>query len=169
MENLISVGKILNFHGIAGWMKAGYSNASVIENLKKVVIVKDEKEHEFNIESVKFHKNYALIKLKEINSINDILPYKGQKIYVKKEIVQDNLKDDEFLVDELIGLNVFDNNEDFLGVVSDVRTSGANDILCVKSEEEADKTYLIPFVKEIVPIVDIKGKKIIIKPIEGLL
>ena len=38
MEGIISVGKILNFHGILGVAKVGYSNADVISNLKKVLI-----------------------------------------------------------------------------------------------------------------------------------
>ena len=40
MEGIISVGKILNFHGILGVAKVGYSNADVISNLKKVLIKK---------------------------------------------------------------------------------------------------------------------------------
>ena len=63
MEGIISVGKILNFHGILGIAKVGYSNADVISHLKKVVIRKDgQKEgigEVFTVQSVKFHKNYA--------------------------------------------------------------------------------------------------------------
>ena len=74
-----------------------------------------------------------------------------------------------FLIEDLIGLNAFDNNDDFIGVIADVKTSSGNDILCIKPEDESKGEILVPFAKELVPIVDIKKKKVVIKPIEGLL
>ena len=95
------------------------------------------------------------------------MPYKGLNIYIDKEAAQKSLSDDEFLIEDLIGLNAFDNNEDLIGIISDVKTSSGNDILCIKPQEGDE--ILVPFAKELVPIVDIKGRKVIIKPIEGLL
>ncbi len=177
MEKMISVGKILNFHGISGIAKAGYTNSDVIKKLKQVYLIKNagmegsnkaDKEL-FNVTSVNFHKNFALIKFKEINSIDELLPYKGSNIYIDKKEAEDSLSEDEFLIEDLIGLNVFDNNDDLIGVIFDVRTSNGNDILCVKSCEENEREILIPFAREIVPVVDIAKKKVVIKPIEGLL
>ena len=89
MEGIISVGKILNFHGILGIAKVGYSNADTVSRLKKVFIKKDDKngilKEILTVQSVKFHKNYALIKFKEINSIDELLPYKGLNIYIQKD------------------------------------------------------------------------------------
>ncbi len=169
MEGIISVGKILNFHGILGIAKVGYSNAETISGLKKVLIKKDGKEETFTVQSVKFHKNFALVKFKEINSIDELLPYKGQNIFIQKEEVEKSLDEDEFLIQDLIGLNAFDNNDDFIGVISDVKTSAGNDLLCIKPEDETKGEILVPFAKELVPIVDINKKKVVIKPIEGLL
>jgi len=169
MEGIISVGKILNFHGILGIAKIGYSNADIISHLKKVLIKNGDKEEIFTVQSVKFHKNFALIKFKEINSIDELLPYKGKNIYIQKEEARETLEDDEFLIEDLIGLNAFDNNDDFLGVISDVQTSSGNDLLCIKPEDNSKDEILIPFARELVPIVDIKKKKVVIKPIEGLL
>ncbi len=169
MEENISVGKILNFHGIQGAAKAGYSNSDIIANLKKVFLSREGKKESFTVQSVNFHKNFALIKFKEINSIDELLPYKGSNIYIDKKEVESSLDEDEFLIEDLIGLNAFDNNDDLIGVIFDVRTSNGNDILCIKPAEGDDKEILIPFAREIVPVVDIKKKKVLIKPIEGLL
>lgn len=169
MEGIISVGKILNFHGILGIAKVGYSNADIISHLKKVLIKKDGKDEVFTVQNVKFHKNFALIKFKEINSIDELLPYKGQNIYIQKEEAEKSLDEDEFLIQDLIGLNAFDNSDDFIGIITDVKTSSGNDLLCIKPEDETKSEILIPFAKELVPIVDIKKKKVVIKPIEGLL
>ncbi len=170
MEEIISVGKILNFHGIAGVAKVGYSNSDVIKKLKKVFLNENNGQKKlFNVTSVNFHKNFALVKFKEINSIDELLPYKGSNIYIDKKNVENSLDDDEFLIEDLIGLNAFDNNDDLIGVIFDVRTSNGNDILCVKPANGEEREILIPFAREIVPIVDIKKKKVVIKPIEGLL
>ena len=42
------------------------------------------------------------------------------------------------------------------------------DILVVKPENEEIEQYLIPFVADLVPVVDIKHRRVIVKPIEGL-
>lgn len=170
MENLLSVGKILNFHGISGIAKVGYSNSEIMKNLKNVLIGEKPSSCEaFTVEKVNFHKNFCLIKFKEINSINELLPYKGQNIYIKKDEAKKSLDSEEFLIEDLIGMNVFDNEEEHFGVVVDVKSSSGNDILCIKPLNPAKGEVLVPFAKELVPIVDVEKKRIIIKPIEGLL
>ncbi len=165
MENLISIGKITNFFGIQGEAKVGYTNASTLEKAKKVFV----KNVELNVVKLRFHKNIAIVKFKEINDINELMPYKGENIYIEKKSVKENLTKEEYLVDDLVGMNVFDDKDDLIGTIETVEATGGNDILSVKCANEEYKNILIPFVKELVPIVDMKNKKVIIKPIKGLL
>ncbi len=165
MNELISIGKIINFHGILGEAKVGYSDPKRIENAKKVIV----KNIPLNIEKIRFHKNFAIVKFKEISDINELLNFKGENIYLAKEEVKNQLEEEEYLIGDLVGLNVFDDKDDFIGIVDSIAKSTGNDILSVKPENEKYGNILIPFVKELVPIVDIKGKKIVIKPIKGLL
>ena len=69
-DKFISVGKILNFHGIKGEAKIGYTkgNEAFIASLKSVNVNDGEKFITLHIESVRFHKQFALIKFKEINT-----------------------------------------------------------------------------------------------------
>ncbi len=165
MKDLISIGKILNFHGIMGEAKVGFSDAQRLKNLKKVIV----KDTELTIEKLRFHKNFAIIKFKEISDINELLNFKGENIYLEKKEVQNTLEEEEYLIGDLVGLNVFDDKDDLIGTVDSIAKSTGNDILLIKPQDDRYGNILIPFVKELVPIVDIKGKKIIIKPIEGLL
>ena len=72
------------------------------------------------------------------------------------------------MIDELVGLVVFDNEHgQKLGFVIGVSNNGASDLISIKTNSK--KISLVPFVKAIVPIVDIKNKKIMINNIEGLL
>ena len=165
----ISIGKILNFHGIKGEAKIGYSNQALIKNAKIVFVEKNREKLPLTVSEVRFHKNFAIIKFKEINSINELIEFKGQNIYLSKNNVMNLLDENEFLIDDLIGLKAFDNEENYIGEITEIRKNTAHDILCIKPPDENKELILVPFVSELVPIVDIKTKKVIIKPIGGLL
>lgn len=84
------------------------------------------------------------------------------------------LEADEYHILDLIGLEVFHQvtNEN-IGIVADIISAG-HSLLVVKSQQpetEKNKTkdILIPFVKEIVPVVDIPSRRIEITPPPGLL
>lgn len=168
-DKFISVGKILNFHGIQGEAKVGFSKGQedFLKNLKIVYIKQNSDYQKFEISSVRFNKNIALIKFKGISSINDLIPYKGCLIFVEETTVRENLGDDEFLIDELTGLEVVDLQGKKIGTIIGVSNNGANDMLSVKSNTK--KISMVPFVKELVPNVDIKEKKVTINNIEGLI
>lgn len=165
----VSIGKILNFHGTQGEAKVGFSkNQQDFLNKIKVVYVKKESDYiKLEISSVRFNKAFALMKFKGVNSINDLIPYKGCLIFVEESTVRENLKEDEFLIDELTGLNIVDLEGNKIGVAVGVSNNGANDLIAVKSKTK--KVSLVPFVKELVPNVDIKNKKITVNNIEGLI
>ena len=168
----ISIGKILNFHGIQGEAKVGISRnqEDFFKNLKQVYIknpASDDDYSELNIINIKFNKKFAIIKFKEFNSINDLIPFKGTLIFVEEKFVRETLKEEEFLIDELTGLDVFDMQDNKVGVATGVCNNGVNDFISIKSKTQ--KISLVPFVKELVPQVDIKNKKIIINNIEGLI
>lgn len=168
-KEYISVGKILNFHGIQGEAKVGFSKdqQDFLKTLKIVYIKQNSDYIKFEVSQIKFNKSFALIKFKGINSINDLIPYKGCLIFVEEQTIRENLGEDEFLIDELTGLEVFDLDNNKIGVIVGVSNNGANYMLSVKSKTK--KNSLVPFVKELVPNVDIKGKKVVINNIKGLI
>lgn len=168
-DQFISIGKILNFHGIQGEAKIGFSKNQE-DFLKKLKVIYVKKEHDYikiEVSNVRFNRTFALMKFKGINSINDLIPYKGCLIFVEKTIIREELGEDEFLIDELTGLEVVDVEGKKIGVVVGVSNNGMNDLISVKSKTK--KISLVPFVKELVPKVDIKNKKITINNIEGLI
>lgn len=163
----ISIGKITNFFGIKGEAKVGFDNINQIKNAKSVLMLDDEGQIELKIKSIRFHKNFAIVKFDGIDDINDLLQYKGQRIFVAKAEALNKLEKDEFLIQDLIGCIVFNEQNEKLGEVVNISTNSAQDMLNIKNG--FGQVDLVPFVDEFFPIVDIKNKKIIIKPIEGLL
>lgn len=165
----VSVGKILNFHGTQGEAKVGFSKnqADFLKKLKVVYIKQQAELVKKEIISVRFNKTFALIQFKGINSIEDLMPYKGCLIFVDENFIRENLDEEEFLIDELTGLDVFDLQDNKIGVVIGVSNNGTTDLISVKSKTQ--KISLVPFVKELVPSVEIKNKKIVVNNIEGLI
>lgn len=167
-SNFVSVGKILNFHGVKGEAKFGYTKnrEDFLNQLDKVYIKAGSEYKEFEIENLRFTPKCAIVKFKGIDSLNDIVNYKGCVVFVKESSAREFLDEDEFLIDELVGMNVYDGSER-VGSVVGVSNNGASDLLSVKTNTK--NICLVPFVKAIVTSVDIKTKKITINNIEGLL
>jgi 16S rRNA processing protein RimM len=170
MDKYVSVGKILNFHGIKGEAKVGFSQnrQDFVLSLKNVYVKVGHEYKEFAITSSRLNNKFLIVKFDGIDSIDELLNYKGCLLFVKEETIRENLEENEFLIDELVGMGVFDKETGkSLGFVIGVSNNGATDLLSVKTNTK--HVCLIPFVKAIVPDVDIKEKKILINNIEGLL
>ena len=167
-NNFVSVGKVLNFHGVQGEAKLGYTKnrEDFLANLKEVYVQQNCEYKLLEIERIRFTPKCGIIKFKGIDSLNDILEYKNQLLFVDESTVREFLDEDEFLIDELVGLDVYD-GEKKIGAVVGVSNNGASDLLSIKTLSK--KISLVPFVKAIVLSVDIKARKIQINNIEGLL
>lgn len=131
-------------------------------------------------------KNLYIVKLAEINSREQAESLRNYKLLVP---VSDriSIEEGEYHVADLIDLEVYHQQTgDLIGYVKDIFAAGHDllEVLLVselqpKIEEEISqseealvtpaKTILIPFVMEIVPLVDIKNRKIEINPPKGLL
>ncbi len=168
MSKLVSIGKIVNFHGIKGEVKMGFTSGKerLIKSLKTVFIFLNDKKEAFDVESVRFHKNFAIVKLKNINSIDDVMKIKGSLVHVNEETIKNCLETDEFLINDLIGLEAFDTEGNKIGTVSAMGDNSASDLLEIQKQNGLK--FLVPFVKEWIPLVDLTNKKIVVKMLEGI-
>ena len=157
MSKFVSVGKILNFHGLNGEAKVGFSGEYFC-NLKEVFI----EGKCIKIEKIRLNKNFAIVKFAGIDSISELLEYKGTLLYADEQAI--TLKDDEFWVKDLVCRKVVDENDVQLGVITGVSNTGTDDLLAVKTK--SGKISLVPFVKALVT--DVSAEKITINNIEGL-
>ncbi|NBO31343.1 MAG: ribosome maturation factor RimM [Cyanobacteria bacterium WB6_1B_304] len=119
-------------------------------------------------------KGIYVIQLSGTHHRNDAEALRGAKLMVP---ITDRpqLGVDEYHVRDLIGLTVIDHiSQEPIGVVKDVMTAG-NDLLAVEPfsdylqhHQQSVLPILIPFVKVIVPIVDLESRRIEITPPKGL-
>ena len=71
------------------------------------------------------------------------------------------------MISDLIGMDVYDEDGGCLGKIIAIGENLASNLLSV--EDNNGKHHLVPFVKDLVPVVDLKGHKIVINNIEGLI
>ena len=114
-------------------------------------------------------KEIYIISFKGINTRNEAEKLKKQKILVKNTDIP-KLKDDEFHINELLNLKVkllSHNDMQIIGEVCDLMNENNN--LLVIRLAKTNKKIFVPFVKEIVPIINKENKYIVINPPKGLL
>lgn len=156
------VGKIINTHGIKGDLKIdSYSN---LDRFKKgnYIYIGEEKE-KFEIFTNRTSKGFEYISLKGYLDINLVLKYKGKLVYIDETQLGD-LEEDEYFYHDLIGLEVYNEDNLYRGIVVGIRELPQGDLLEVEKKDR--KIALIPFRKEFVLDVN---EKIIIHEIEGLI
>jgi 16S rRNA processing protein RimM len=120
---------------------------------------------EHSLLSITPNKNVFLLKLSDLNSLDDAERYRGAEIFIRKDCLKRS-SEDEYLWVELIGLEVFLDNGRYLGILKDILSTGSNDIYVVRDRESE---ILIPAIHEVVREIDLVNKKMIISEIEGLL
>ena len=87
MQDYISIGKIINFFGIKGEAKVGYSNFSQLKNAKMVYMLDSKNKEKLKIKSIRQSKNFAIVKFEGIDDINSLIVFKGQRIFILKQFV----------------------------------------------------------------------------------
>ena len=116
-------------------------------------------------------KGLYVVQLAGINDRDQAEALRGCKLLVP-ESDRPQLEEGEFHVIDLIGLEVFDQaTQTLLGTVTDVIPAG-NDLLEVKLSNPTNPkqpTVLVPFVNEIVPVVDLAARKVEVTPPPGLI
>ena len=114
-------------------------------------------------------KETFIVKFQGINTRNHAEKLKRCKILVKTDKLP-KLKEQEFHLLELINLEVKTLENDELKIIGKVINleNEKNNLLVIKLFKN-QKKVLIPFVKEIVPLIDIKNNFLIIDPPKGLL
>ena len=167
MEQLLQVGVISSTHGVRGEVKVFPTTADVarFKKLKNVILDTGRGYLSLEVESVKFFKQFVILKFKGMDNINDIEKYKGKSLLVDREHAV-KLRKDEYFIADMIGLTVFTDDGATFGVLKDVLETGANDVYIIDSLQHGE--VLVPAIKQCILDVDIENRKMVIHLMEGL-
>jgi len=168
------VGLITSCHGINGQVKVK-SLSDFEERFLKPGIRWIQKENE-TLSEIKLSSGFKqpgkeifIIKFQGIITRNDAEKLKEYKILVKTDELPD-LNKEEFHLIELLNLQVkIEENEELKTIGKVINLENEKNNLLIIELFKNQKKVLIPFVKEIVPLIDIKNKFLVIRPPKGLL
>jgi 16S rRNA processing protein RimM len=157
----ILVAKILTTHGIKGNLKIKSFSDNEKRFQKGSKLLLDDKE--VVVEKSFTQKGNLIIKLEGYDDINEVTKFIGHELMIDEKDLME-LKEDEFFVFDLIGLEVFEKDEK-KGLVKDVITGVyPNDIYVV--ERPNKKEVWLPALKNVIKKIDIKNKKIEVENFE---
>lgn len=167
MEQFLQVGVISSTHGIKGEVKVFPTTDDPMrfKKLKKVFLDTGKERLSMEILSVRFFKQFVIVKFKGIDNINEIEKYKGSSLLVERENAV-SLDADEYYIADLIGMEVFTEDGRF-GILKDVLETGANEVYVIDSDSHGE--VLVPAIRECIRSVDVESGKMEIHLLEGLL
>lgn len=165
MKDYIKVGKLVNTHGVKGYIKClpMTDDLERFEELEYIYTEKDNKRRIIN--DVWYQKGMVYLKLENIDDMDSAESFKDTYISILEDQLRELPQDSYFLFD-LEGMDVYSTEGDYIGEISDIFQTGANDVYEVKNK---NKSYLIPAIKDVVKTVNVQDRKMIINVIEGLL
>jgi len=168
MKERLEVGQIVNTFGIKGFVKIYpyVDDISRFDNLKKVHIKSKKDEKELQIEEVKYQKNMVLVKFKGIERIEDAEKLRNYYVEINRADAIP-LEEGQYFIADLLGLDVYLDTGEKLGILEDIYNTGSSDIYVVKNE--LGKQFLLPYIDEVVKQINLEEGKIIVHIIEGLI
>ena len=121
---------------------------------------------ELDIERSFIHKGMVILKLAGIDHINDGEPHRNKLLFVPREELGE-LPEGTYYICDLLGCSVETVEGRLLGKIADIIKTGSNDVYVVENDDK--KQVLIPVIDDCVKSVDIENKRVIVKPLKGLI
>lgn len=163
--DFIWIGRIVDTHGIKGEVRIisdfEYKNIVFQEGFN--LYIGEEKKKEV-IASYRHHKNFEMVTFPEYNNINEVLKYLKKDVYIVREDLQ--LRKDEYLDDDLIGMDVFDDGKELGKIVEIFKSSPTNKLIKVNHQ---NKFIYIPFQATFILNIDLQNRKMEVKLIKGMI
>lgn len=166
MLDYFVIGKIVNTQGIKGEVRVVPTTDDInrFKNLKEVYIANRKNIDLYEIQSVRFHKQFVLLKFKGVNNMNEAELLKNSEIKIPKDLAIPCEKD-EYYISDLYGMQVITDTDENIGTIEDIIFTGANDVYVVKKD---DSQILIPAIKQCILNVNVEEKIMKVHLLEGL-
>ena len=155
----LNVGKIVNTFGIKGELKI-VTRFEMPQKVFKKGSILHINNTDYIITNVRFHHHNYLIELNNIKDINQIEFLKGYDVFFNEEDL--HLKEDEYIISELLDYKVISNNQE-IGKVTDFDNNIINPLIKINNQ------FYIPLKGNYIIKIDKENKTIYAKDLEGLI
>lgn len=143
---------------------------------------KGTRAHQAEIENVRYHKRFVILKFKDCDSLSKAQEFKGLLVAIEKAD-RVNLPPDQYYIGDIIGLDVFNDEGKHLGKIQDTLRMPGNDVYVVRTVRgskgalppgdasngaKSHGELLIPAIKQVVKQVDIAKGRMTVHLLKGL-
>jgi 16S rRNA processing protein RimM len=162
----IRVAKIGAAHGIRGEVRL-FVDADDPLAVKKLGALEDETgSQQFRIAALREGNGHLIVRFEGIADRDSAERLTNLELFVPRERLPKQKDANTFYQADLVGLRVESIDGVELGTIAAVRNFGAGDLLEI-ARAKGGATFMIPFVAQFVPSVDIKGGRVVVDPPEG--
>jgi len=167
-KEFIIIGKVVSTQGNKGEVNVLPLTDSIdrFKNLDNVFLRSKKSQTILNVEKIRKRNDTVILKLKDIENIEEAKMIVGSFLEVERKNAV-KLPKETYFIFEIIGLEVYDENNIFLGKVENVISTGSNDVYVVKNKDKEE--LFIPAIREVVKNVNLEKKRITIKMVDGLI
>ncbi len=160
------IGKIVNTQGIKGDLRVipTTDDISRFELLDFVYIEKKGNIDKYDIQNIRYHKQFVLLKLKDVDDMTTAEGFKNSEVKITSDMAMP-LNKDEYYIRDLYSMEVVTDSGEFLGTIEDILFTGANDVYVVRNNINE---ILIPAIKQCILKVDKENNKMTVRLLEGL-
>ena len=166
MDDLLRVGIITSPHGIRGEVNvyATSDDPDKFEKLDYVIVQRKNSSEQMDVEDVKYFKNMVILKLSGIKDRNAAENYRNAELMIHRS--QSPCEEGQYYVADLLGLKVYNEKDELIGVVSDFMETGANDVFVITKNDK--KELLLPDIPECILDIDVEAGKMQVYVLPGL-
>lgn len=162
----LNVGRIGKAHGILGEATIEVRTDEAENRFAIGAVLETESHGNLTVASARVHNGILLLAFDGIEDRNSIEALRNELLYAHVDINAPGVDEDDYHVLQLIGCKAYLVDGDEFGEVTEVLNLPGQDVLVIKSEYGET---LIPFVRQLVPVVDILARRLVVIPpeIEG--
>lgn len=164
MEELLETGKIVAIHALKGEVRVQpwCDSPEFLAEFEELYLDGEWVE----IENARVQKTMVIMKIAGVDTPEAAQKLVGKVLYLSRDQVE--LEEGTYFITDLIGMQVIDADDPthVYGVLTEVSNTGANDIYHVKFPD--GKTRYVPAIPQVIDAVDVEGKVMTIRPLEGL-
>ena len=157
----LNVGRIGKAHGILGEATIEVRTDEAENRFAIGAVLETDSHGELTVVSARVHNGILLLGFQGIEDRKSIEVLRNELLYAEVDIQAPGIDEDDYHVLQLVGCTAYLVDGDEFGVVTDVLNLPGQDVLAIKS---ADGEVLIPFVRQLVPVVDINAKRMTVIP-----
>jgi 16S rRNA processing protein RimM len=160
------IGRILRSHGVRGEVRAAmYTDLPERFTWLKVVYVGEQNPRPVEVEGVRFHKDQVLLKLKGYDDRDAAEILRSEWLQVPEEEAIP-LEEGEYFLYQLIGLEVYSDEDEHLGTLVEVMETKANAVFILRGPRGE---ILLPDIEEVIQQIDFDNGRMVVHLLPGLL